>query len=64
MCTYALSNSSLGSVFAYGAGGWGSIPNAASFLITMSIMALVVVTFRLFFLIYLVISSFIYIQER
>jgi hypothetical protein len=31
MCTYFVNSSSVGSVFAYGVGGWGSIPNAVIF---------------------------------
>jgi hypothetical protein len=46
MCTYVVSDSSVCSVFAYGAGGWGSIPNSVIFLITMALEA---VKFSLFF---------------
>jgi hypothetical protein len=40
-CTYVVHDTSFGSsVFAYGVGSWGSIPNEVIFLITMSVMAL------------------------
>lgn len=45
--TYALHNSSVGSVFVYSASGWGSIP-VRWFLIDVSIIALEAVRFHLF----------------
>jgi hypothetical protein len=55
--TYVVSDSSAGSVFVYGAGGWGSIPNELIFSHTMSTMTLEAVTFclllkRLHFLVF------------
>jgi hypothetical protein len=46
MCTYNVSDTSVGSVFAYSAGGWGSILNEVIFLITMAFEA---VKFHLIF---------------
>jgi hypothetical protein len=47
--TYIVSDSSVGSVFAYCVGGLGSIPSEVTFLITMSIMALEAIKFDLYF---------------
>jgi hypothetical protein len=48
MRTCVVSDSSVGSVFTYGAGGWVSFPSVAIVLITMSIMALEAVKFHFF----------------
>jgi hypothetical protein len=48
MCSYIVSDSSVGSVSAYRAGRWGSIPSEVIFLITMSIVASEAVKFHLF----------------
>jgi hypothetical protein len=49
MHTYIVSSSSVGSMFACGVGGWGSISSNEIFLISMSVMALETIKFNLFF---------------
>jgi hypothetical protein len=45
--TYIVRNSSVHSVFAYGAGSWGWITSEVIFLVTMTIMTLQATTFHL-----------------